>query len=172
MVKPSNLRMHPSCACVMVPHLGEYGKTIMRIIWTTIATLALLGAMPAAQSAETVGRSNPLRKVLLDSLRPAIQNDLGVDVQFVVETLQVEGHWAFMAGSVQRTDGSPIDFSQTPYAEAEAEGMFDGPTVKAILSQQGNGWMVEAYSIGATDVVEAGWPDEYGVPCDLVAFCD
>ncbi|WP_332701219.1 hypothetical protein [Devosia sp.] len=93
-------------------------------------------------------------------------------MQFVVDTLQVDGYWAFMAGTAQNTDGSPIDFSQTPYAEAEAEGMFDGPTVKAILSQQGDSWMVEAYSIGATDVVEAGWPDEYGVPCDLVEFCD
>lgn len=144
----------------------------MRLIWTTIAAAAaLLGTMTAAQAVETIGRSNPLRKVLLDSLRPSIENDLGVDAQFVVDTLQVDGDWAFFAGTVQNTDGSPIDFSQTPYAEAEAEGMFGGPTVKAILSQQGKGWRVEAYSIGATDVVEAGWPDEFGVPCQLVEFC-
>lgn len=143
----------------------------MRLLWTTIATLSLLGGMTAVQSAETIGRSNPLRKILLDSLRPDIESELGVDVQFVVDRLQVDGEWAFMAGAVQHTDGSPIDFSQTPYAEAEAEGMFDGPTVKAILSRQGDDWMVQAYSIGATDVVEAGWPDEYGVPCDLVEFC-
>ncbi|HTO27862.1 MAG TPA: hypothetical protein VL017_04655, partial [Devosia sp.] len=97
----------------------------MRLLWTTITALSLLGSMTAAQSAETIGRSNPLRKILLDSLRPDIENDLGVRVQFVVDTLQVEGSWAFMAGSVQHKDGSPIDFSQTPYAEAEAEGMFD-----------------------------------------------
>lgn len=143
----------------------------MRIIVTTVATVALLGTMTTAQSAEAIGRSNPLRKVLLDSLRPNIENELGVNVQFVVDTLQVDGDWAFMAGTVQNTDGSPIDFSQTPYADAEAEGMFDGPTVRAILSQQGDEWWVEAYSIGATDVVEAGWPEEYGVPCELVDFC-
>jgi len=143
----------------------------MRMIRATIVALAVLGTMASAQATGTIGRSNPLRKVLLDSLRPDIQNDLGLDVQFVVDTLQVDGYWAYMAGTVQNTDGSPIDFSETPYAKAEAEGMFDGPTVKAILSQQGDGWMVEAYSIGATDIVESGWPEEYGVPCELVDAC-
>ena len=143
----------------------------MQIIRATIVILAMFGTTAVVNAAESIGRSNPLRKVLLDSLRPDIESELGVDVQFVVDTLQVDGYWAFMSGSVQNADGSPIDFSQTPYAEAEAEGMFDGPTIKAILSQQGDGWMVEAYSIGATDVVEAGWADEYGVPCDVVDAC-
>lgn len=141
----------------------------MRTIMMAATMLAL--AISASSAAETIGRSNPLRKILLDTLRPSIESDLGVDAQFVVDTLQVEGDWAFFAGTVQNTDGSPIDFSQTIYAEAEAEGMFDGPTVKALLYGSGKRWSVQAYSIGATDVVEAGWPDEYGVPCELVAFC-
>lgn len=143
----------------------------MRMIRTAVATLALLGTLTTAYAVDAIGRSNPLRKVLLDSMRPRIEADLGVKVQFVVDTLQVEGEWAFMAGSVQNTDGSPIDFSRTPYAEAEAEGMFDGPTVRAIMLQQGQRWIVQAYSIGATDVVEAGWPSEYGVPCRVVNVC-
>ena len=144
----------------------------MRMMSTTIALAALLGMIGAPLAAETIGRSNPLRKVLLDSLRPYVENDLGVDVQFVVDTLQVEDGYAFLAGSVQHKDGSPIDFSQTPYADAEAEGMFDGPTIKALLSQQGDDWRAEIFSIGATDVVEAGWLDEFGVSCTLVNFCD
>jgi hypothetical protein len=143
----------------------------MRLIWTTLATLALLGSTTAPQAAEAITRSNPLRKILLDALRPDIEADLGVDAQFVVETLQVDGYYAFFAGTVQNTDGSPIDFSDTIYAEAEAEGMFDGPTVKALLWGQDGDWTVEAYSIGATDVVEAGWPDEFDISCSLVEQC-
>ena len=143
----------------------------MRMIPTTMALAAVIAMTGVPQAAETIGRSNPLRKELLNSLRPYVENDLGVDVQFVVDTLQVEDGYAFLAGSVQHKDGSPIDFSQTPYADAEAEGMFDGPSIRALLSKQGDDWQAEIFSIGATDVVEAGWPDEFGVSCTLVNAC-
>jgi hypothetical protein len=109
--------------------------------------------------------------MLLDTVRPAIEMDIGTEVQFVVDVLQVEGNWGFLAGSIQNPDGSAIDFRRTPYAEAQAEGAFDGPSVRALLYKLKKRWYVEAFSIGATDVVEAGWVEEFGVPCSVVNFC-
>lgn len=141
----------------------------MNSIATGLVALAIMA--PSAQAAEIVRRDNPLRKVLLDAVRPAVEDDVGVPVQFVVDVLQVEGRWAYLAGTAQQKDGSPIDFDGTQFAEAIEEGMFDGPTVKALLQKSGKSWRVTAYNIGATDVVEAGWPDEFGVPCSVVNFC-
>lgn len=141
----------------------------MRFVMTVMLTTAMV--IVPAHAAETVGRNDPLRPVLLDTVRPAMEMELGTEVQFVVDTLQVDGSWGFLAGSIQNPDGSPIDFSQTDYADLEAEGAFDGPTVRALLFKLKKRWYVEAFSIGATDVVEAGWPEEFGVPCSVVNAC-
>ena len=144
---------------------------MMRPIFIGLAVLAMSLTTVPVQSFETIERSNPMRKQLLDALRPSIEDDLGVSVQFVIDALQVDDDWAYMAGTAQHPDGSPIDFMQTPYAEAMEEGMFDGPSVKALLHWSGKRWIVETFSIGATDVVEANWPYEFDVPCELVGFC-
>ena len=140
-----------------------------RVMMLGLAVLAASGV--EASAFETIGRSDPLRKTLLDSMRPTIEAYIGTPVQFVVDTLQIEDGWAFFAGTPQHKDGSPIDFMQTRYAEAMEQGMFDRATLKVLLEQNGKRWNVVSFSIGATDVVEAGWPDEYGVPCQLVEYC-
>jgi hypothetical protein len=134
-------------------------------------TILLTSVSFAAAAAEPVGRGDPLRSVLLDTVRPAVEMDIGTEVQFVVDVLQVEGNWGFLTGSIQNPDGSAIDFRRTAYAEAQAEGAFDGPSVRALLYKLKKHWYVEAFSIGATDVVEAGWVEEFGVPCSVVNFC-
>ena len=142
----------------------------MRTIWMTIGIVVASCAM--AQGADSVDRANPLRKILIDTIRPAVQADLGgIPVQFVIDVLQVDGRWAYLAGSVQNTDGSPIDFGATHYAEAQDHGAFDGPAVKALMQKSGNCWTLTTFNIGATDVIEGGWPAEFGVPCSVVNFC-
>jgi hypothetical protein len=113
----------------------------------------------------------PVRRVLLDAMRPTIEEDVGVPVQFVVDTLRVEDGWAYFAGTPQQKNGEPIDFEQTRYAEAIAEGFFDGPFLQAVLEKVDGEWLVVVFDIGATDVVAIGWPDEFGVPCAVVEQC-
>ncbi|WGM30806.1 hypothetical protein [Brevundimonas sp. NIBR11] len=110
---------------------------------------------------------DPLRRPLLDTLRAPIEAELNQPVQFVVDTLRVQGDWAFFSGKVQRPDGRPIDFTRTSYAEELAEGMFDGPGTFGLMRRQGGRWTEVVHIIGPTDVAYMGWHDEYGAPESL-----
>ena len=110
---------------------------------------------------------DPLRRALLDTLRPAIEDELNQPVQFMVDRLKIQGDWAFYAGSVQRPDGHPIDFARAGFAEAIAEGVFDGPATYGLMHRVGGRWTVTVFVIGPTDVAYIGWPDEYGAPMSL-----
>lgn len=131
-------------------------------------TPAPVAAPPAVAVAQSAPRSvpvgDPLRRPLLDALRGEVEAELDQPVQFVVQTLKVQGDWAFYAGEVQGPGGRAIDFGRTPYAEAIAEQMFDGPGTFALLRRQGGRWTVVTHVIGPTDVAYVGWHDEYGAP--------
>jgi hypothetical protein len=130
--------------------------------------LGMAAPVFAQQAVVDVGVGHPLRKPILDGLRPAIEADLGQRVVFVVSDLRVQGDRAFFAGRPQRPDGRAIDFSRTRYAEALEQGVFDGPGTYALLRRIGGRWTVETFVIGPTDVAWSGWPEEFGVSWELV----
>jgi len=114
-----------------------------------------------------VGPGDPLRKLLLDALRPTIEADLGQPVQFVVRTLRIQGDWTFAVVMPRTKDGREIDYRKTRHAQRIRDGMFDGGTVEALLHNQAGRWSVKDFAIGPTDVYYAGWPDRFGAPSTL-----
>lgn len=118
-------------------------------------------------AARAVPTGDPQRRVLLDTIRPAVEQRVGQPVQFMVDVLRTQGDWAFFAGSVQQPNGRPIDFSRTSYAEQLEEGMFDGPGTYALLRRVGGRWRLVDFVVGPTDVYYLGWPDQFGVPMSL-----
>jgi hypothetical protein len=127
-------------------------------------------AAPIAEGVRDIGKSDALRKPLLDALRGPIQKDLGQSVQFVVSTLRVQDGWAFVVATPQTPTGKPIDYARTRYASAIAEGVFDGGTVFALLRSDGSAWSVTAFVIGPTDVAYLAWPEQHGAPATLFAL--
>ena len=142
-----------------------------------LMSLLLAGPMsPAAEPApvavsqgavRVVPTGDPQRRVLLDTIRPAIESHIDQPVQFVVDVLRIQGEWAFYAGRIQQPNGRPIDFSTTPFAEAMEEGMFDGPTTYALLRREGTRWRLVDWVVGPTDVYYLGWPSTEGAPESL-----
>lgn len=110
---------------------------------------------------------DPLRRTLLNTLRPSIEDELNQPVQFMVDRLRIQGDWAFYAGSIQQPNGRPIDFSKTRYASALENGVFDGPGTFALLRRTAGAWRVVTFVVGPTDVAYLAWPDEHGAPMRL-----
>lgn len=131
--------------------------------------LVVPAAKVATAGVEEIGRGDSRRQAILDALRIPVSGELGAPIEFVVETLRVDGAFAFAEVSAQRPGGEAIDISRTRYAEAEAEGMFGGPTVYALLQQSAGAWMVLTYVIGPTDVAWEPWSADYGAPAALFA---
>lgn len=143
-----------------------------------LGALAIGGAGEPQRAATSVapprdiGASDPLRRTLLDTLRPAIERDVGQKVQFVVRMLRVQGRWAFAHVVPHTKAGAPIDYRRTRYAELIREGMFDGPDTFALLELRKGRWAVRAFVTGPTDVTYAGWPEEFGAPNALFGLPD
>lgn len=126
---------------------------------------------PSASQAQASNRNiavgDPLRRLLLDAIRPGIQAEIGQPVQFVVDTLRTRGDWAFYAGRIQQPNGRPIDFARTPYAERLKQGVFDGPGTYAVLHRVSGRWQLVDFVVGPTDVAYLDWPEAHGAPTAL-----
>lgn len=146
----------------------------MRIpLCAALAVLLSATATPDAHSRSStaianVARGNPLRAVLLNALRPVIAKDLRQPVQFVVKKLRTDGRWAFAVVELRTPAGGEINYWKMHYKDLLDAGAFDGGACYALLRREKSGWRVKAFSIGATDVQWDSWPEEFGVPRELL----
>lgn len=124
--------------------------------------IALLAIAVTAQAQKLVkpDTKNPLRKEVLNGLRPSIEKDLGQKVIFKVDTIRVYGDWAFVNVHPLQTNSKPIDFKKTKYKEALEQGMFDGSSTYALLKKSNKKWVVKTFVIGPTDVAWTVWMEE------------
>lgn len=150
--------------------LFSSAAALMALTAALVPAPVLAQAPSAAAVARDVGPADPLRPVLLNALRPAIVADLGQSVKFVVATLRTQGDWAYVVARPQRPDGREIDFRATRYREAIDQGVFDGPTLYALMQRREQRWTVVDFVIGPTDVAWAGWPEEHGAPAAMLGL--
>lgn len=121
-----------------------------------LASTAVLAQSPKVIKPDM---KNPLRKEILNALRPKIEKDLGQKVIFKVDTIRVYDGWAFVAVHPLQPNSKPIDFKKTKYKENLEAGMFDGDSTYAILRLANKKWTVKDFVIGPTDVYWSNWVD-------------
>lgn len=118
-----------------------------------ILFLVLIATSANAQSYTEPARGTDIRADLMDALRPNIEWDFGVQVEFVILDLRVSDDVAFASVKAQHPGGAAIDMSQTPAARrAEVvpeEG--DGATAQALLQRSGRTWVAVHIGISSTD---------------------
>ncbi len=129
-----------------------------------IALFPVAGAF--AYSFATPERGSFERIEIMNALRKPVQELLGQRVIFIIDTLKVGEGWAFINGRPRKPSGEKLDFSKTKYATAIADGVFED-SISALLYDDGDGWKVLSFEIGATDVPWAAWPEEFNAPAEL-----
>ncbi len=119
-----------------------------------IVLLAAALTVPAlAQAWFEPERGTELRRNLMDAIRPQAEGALGAPVQFVVDSLRVEGNVAFAALQPQRPGGVQIRWEETELAaRGEDPVAYDGLTIHVLYAMSDTAWEVLAWSVGATDV--------------------
>lgn len=122
--------------------------------WMRIFFTLLLAILPIMAPAWTEpARGSPDRSALMDALRPHAEWIYGAPVQFVVDSLRMDGNVAFAAVRVQRPGGDGIDVAATP---GWAEGYFlpdaDHTSGQALYWKSGATWVAVHVTFGATDV--------------------
>jgi len=135
----------------------------VRFNWVLSLFIMAMMAMPVmAGEVYTPQRGDPLRKQVLDSIRPRIEVEVRAKVQFVVETMNLQEDWAFVVVTPQHVNGAPIDIAQTRFADDA--GFMDGLTDYSLLKFQNNRWNEIAHVTGPTDVAYIVWPKDFGCP--------
>ena len=142
----------------------------MQALGLVAALLLFAGAPQQVRSPHDLSVGDPVRRSLLDALRPEIERDLGQKVRFVVETLRVQDNWAFAVVAPRTPGGAKIDFARTHHAERQRAGVLDGDTIYALLERRSGRWSVRSFAIGPTDVAWADWSDEFGAPEALLGL--
>lgn len=89
----------------------------------------------------------PQRAAILNAIRPAVELELGPDVEFVPSCVQVWNGWALVNAEPRRRGGRPIDPSVLDDWDNR-----DGVTVTALLRFRYQRWNLVGHAIGATDV--------------------
>ncbi|MEM9426260.1 MAG: hypothetical protein AAGA06_06120 [Pseudomonadota bacterium] len=98
-------------------------------------------------------RGTQLRSDLMNTIRPQAEAELGAPVQFVVESLRVDGSVAFAALQPQRPGGVQILWEETQMAARGEDPMgYNGSVIHAIFAFGGASWDVIAWTIGAGEV--------------------
>ena len=87
------------------------------------------------------------RAAILNAIRPAVELELGRNVEFVPSCVQVWKGWALVAAEPQRQGGRKIDRRILPDWDNR-----DGLTVTALLQFRYGRWNLVGHAIGATDV--------------------
>jgi len=145
----------------------KLGSSVAIMIRPTLVLLLSLTSVCIAQTYLTPQPGDPLRKKVLDALRPQVEDALGQEVLFKINDLRVSKRFAFVSAQPLTKSHEPIDYSRTKFAEDVKDGSFDDWLCALLVKEDGE-WSVAAVEIGATDVPFMGWPEAYGVPRDIV----
>ncbi|HEX7816410.1 hypothetical protein [Dyella sp.] len=107
-----------------------------------------------------------LRRALLATAHIRTQAELGHPIRFVVRELSTSGDWAFLHASMQEANGTAVDYTGTPYAEAASRG-HKSPNYAALMHGEHGHWTIVTDSVGPTDMAWQDWASRYHAPADL-----
>lgn len=127
-------------------------------------------AAPAGTGVRAGTVSAADRAAMLNALRPAIEQELGSPVQFVVRQISVSGQFGFALLDPVRPGGARVNGDATPLAVRHISHNgdlrnFSCCETTALFRRQGAGWGVLEYRVGASDAWYEAWKGR--VPADL-----
>ncbi len=117
-----------------------------------------------------VAPDDPIHNAVVASAGLTLTEQIGQPVRIEPEIFRSEGDWAFLYGPIQTADGRPVDWAETNFAAAAAEGMLDGDLGIVLLNWNDGDWRVVETAIAPTDVPQIAWPDEHHVSPELVGL--
>ena len=142
----------------------ENVRRLMRSYAALALVLVLVCTAAHAQSVQHIQRGDPLRKEVLDTVRPVFMGESSGRIEFVVNRLTIWGEWVFGNVSLQRPGGRKIDWRKSIYAEDFEAGFLDPGTSFFLLLRVGDRWAIVDWATGPTDVAWDWWRQQYGLP--------
>ena len=127
-----------------------------------------LGVTSAFAQVRNVGRGDPDRKRIIDTVRAPMQREVGGRVIYYDVAIREADGWVFFRGEPKRPGGRYIEPKGTFY-EADADFM-DGWTNYVLLRRSGSRWQIVERHIAPTDISYCGWRKTYDLARGLSEF--
>lgn len=145
---------------------------MMKKSFLGLSIVLILAGAAFSQKVYTPEKDSAERKAILNALRVSVEKELKQKISFKIETFNVQGAWAFLAGEPQNAkgDGQP-NYRRTIYQKAIDEDMFDN-NFFAVMKKSGKQWTVVTYAIGCTDVCHMTWADDYKAPKAIFPYTE
>ena len=147
-------------------------KTFSLVVSALAMSLIVTPMAQAHKAVHDIGKNDPLRKPLLDLIRPVAAKDLGNPVEFKVNELRSDGDMAFAAVVAQRPGGKSIDPKKTPYVRklgTQTLEFWDCCHMEAVFKRENGHWIIAESALGSTDVWWESWCDKS--PKGLINAC-
>lgn len=126
----------------------------------------LMNATPAQEAPRTPATTSAEAQAILKPALADLASALGKPAQLDVQSLRVSGEWAFVYAGIQTPGGQPIDYKDTPFAEAAEAGM-KSRSYAGLLRGHATDWKLVASAVGPTDVAWGSWAEQYGAPAAI-----
>lgn len=136
------------------------------LVRMTVVPLVLCASLVAAScaSADPGGGSAPSDDQQARAAAVAdVSAQLGKPVRLDVKGLHSADGWAFVWATIRGSDGGPVNYAGTTFAEAAANGGVS-KSYAGLLRDEAGQWRVVTSRVGPTDVAWETWSADYGAP--------
>ncbi|MGH3726563.1 MAG: hypothetical protein ACRDUS_20855 [Mycobacterium sp.] len=125
-----------------------------------LLTLAMITSLLGACASQDPDAGSGDRNEVVATVLARIEADLGKPVKFEVQTLNIADGWALVDGTLQDTNGQPVDYRGTKFAQEAANGT-RSQRYNGLLKKTGPKWTILEHAIGPTDVRWTDWKPNY-----------
>src|SRR5690606_1831711 len=128
---------------------------------------------PGHPSPVSLQQGDPVHGELVALAAAQVRGALGKEVELDLQAVDRCGHWALVHARLRDPGGGPLSLHDTAFAEAAAAG---GVSDLAMLlfrnpaGADGEDWEIVDRAILPTDVAWLGWPQQHGVPSQLLGI--
>ena len=132
----------------------------------TVCVLLLLCRGAAAQDGPITAKvGDPLRKTILNLLRPGVEKEAHQKVIFKVTGFNIIKDWACVDVVALQPGGKPLDFAK---AGLNPEG--NSNSITALFHKIHGKWKLVDKAAWVTDVEYEDWPAKYHAPKAIISF--
>lgn len=128
---------------------------------------------PGYPTPVSLPEEDPVRTTLAALAARQARQAVGKDVELDLQAVDRSGRWAIVQARLLDPGGAALSLQDTPFAEAAAAGGVSDLAVVLFRLEgdpEGNDWAVVDQAILPTDVAWLGWPQEHGVPSQLLGI--
>lgn len=129
-------------------------KSGLRVCGFISTIMLAVVSFGTAEAFDEPMRGSPMRKAIMDGLRPTAERAYGTPIEFVVKEIRVGNGVAFVKVEAQRPGGGIIELARTPLHRREGVplDLINEPSTEALMVKIAGQWKPVHFANAATDV--------------------